>query len=61
MFQWPLFQQKRIKNHQNFFVKNLEDQRIRLNIRQKVQIKIQQMSIDIFSNQTLYDLTHCLC
>ena len=43
------------KNNQNFykrFSKGLEDQNIQMNIKQKVIIKIRQMSIDILSNQT---------
>ena len=43
------------KNNQNFskrFSKGLEDRYIQMNIKQKVIIKIRQMSIDILSNQT---------
>ena len=31
-----------------------------MNIKQKVRIKMQQMNIDIFFNQTLWELTNCL-
>ena len=39
------------KNYQNFIVKDLKDQSIGMNIKQKVRIKIRQMNIDIFSNK----------
>ena len=32
-----------------------------MNIKQKVKCKMQQTSIDIFSNQTLWEFTNCLC
>ena len=48
------------QNQQNFLAKNLKDQFIEINIKQKVKIKIQQMSIDIFSNQILLELIDCL-
>ena len=51
---------KRIKNYQNFVVKDLKDQFIRMNIKQKVRLKIEQMNIDIFSNQILLELTDYL-
>ena len=44
-----LYQQKATKNYQNFLLKDLTDQFIKINIK-KVRIK-RQMSIDIFSNQ----------
>ena len=47
-----LYQQKTIKNYQNFFAKDLKDQFIGMNIKQKVRIKKRQTNIDIFSNQT---------
>ena len=31
-----------------------------MNIKQKVRIKMKQMNIDIFFNQTLWELTNCL-
>ena len=43
------------KNYQNFLVKDLKDQFIGMNIKQKVRIKIQQMNIDIFSSQILLE------
>ena len=48
-----LYQQKAIKNYENFLVKDLKDLYIGMNIKQKLRMKIQQMSIDIFRNQTL--------
>ena len=39
------------KNYQNFLAKDLKDQFIGMNIKQKVRIKIQKVSLDIFSNQ----------
>ena len=44
------------KNCQNFLAKELKDQFIGVNIKQKVRIKIQQTNLDIFSNQTLLEL-----
>ena len=41
------------QNYQNFLTKNLKDQIIGVNIKQKVRIKLQQISIDILSIQTL--------
>ena len=49
------------QNYQNFLTKNLKDQIIGVNIKQKVRIKLQQISIDILSIQTLQDLTGCFC
>ena len=51
-----LYQQKTIKNCQNFFVKFFKDQCIKINVKQKVRITTRQTSIDIFSNQTLQEL-----
>ena len=45
-----IYRKKTIKNDQNFLSKDLKAQLIGLNIKQKVGIKIQQMSIDIFSH-----------
>ena len=53
MFILSLSQQKIIKYYQNFLAKGLEDQCIGMSIKQKVRIKTQQLSIDIFLNQTL--------
>ena len=41
---------KTIKNCRNFSAKDLKEQCIGMNIKQKVRIKIQQMNIDIFPN-----------
>ena len=48
-----LYQQKAIKNYENFLVKDLKDLYTGINIKQNLRMKIQQMSIDIFRNQTL--------
>ena len=50
------YQQERTKNYQNFLLNDLKDQFIGMNIKQKLRIKIRQMNIDIFSNQTLLEL-----
>ena len=47
-----LYWQETIKAWQNFLAEDLKDQCIEMNIKQNVRIKIQQMSINIFSNQT---------
>ena len=39
----------------------LKDQFIEVNIKQKIKIKIQQMSVDVFSNLNLHELIHRLC
>ena len=49
-----------IKNYQNFLLKGFKHYCIGMNLKQKVGIKIQQTSIDIFSNQPLYELTNYL-
>ena len=43
-----------LKNYQNFLVKDLKDQFIGVNIKQKVRIKIQEMNIDIFWSQIIW-------
>ena len=43
------------QNYQNLLAKDLKDQFIRTNVKRKVRIKIQQMSIGIFLSQD------CLC
>ena len=51
------------QNYQNFLTKNSKDQFIRMNIKQKVRIKIkkkEQRNIHIFSNQTFLELTDYL-
>ena len=44
-----IYQQKIIKNYQNFLGKGLKYQFIGMNIKPKVRFKIQPMNIDIFS------------
>ena len=56
-----LYQQKTIKNYRNFLAMGLKDQFIEVNIKQKIKIKIQQMSVDVFSNLNLHELIHRLC
>ena len=53
MYLLLLYQQKTIKSYQNFLAKDLKDQCIGMNIKQKVRIKIQQTIIEMFLNQTL--------
>ena len=55
-----LYQQKTIKNYKNLLAKDLKDLYIGMNKKQKVKIKIWQISIDIFLNQTLWGLIDCL-
>ena len=55
-----LYQQKIIKNYQNFLVKNLKDQCVGMAINQKIRIKIRLMIVAIFSNQLLWELIDCL-
>ena len=57
MFLKSLYQQKIIKNYQNFLEENLKDQFIGVNMKQKGKIKIQQFNINISLNQTLLELT----
>ena len=54
-----LQQEKRIKNYQNFIVKDLKDHFITMNIKQKARKKIGQMNIDIFSNEILLGSIAC--
>ena len=44
----------------NFLAKDLKDQFIGMNLKQKVGIKIHQMNIDIFSNKILLESTEFL-
>ena len=60
IFLLSLYQQNTIKNYQNPLAKYLKDQCFGKNLKEKVKIKIRQMSMDIFSNYTLYVLTDCL-
>ena len=48
-----LCQQKTITNYQNVIAKYLKDRCVGMNIKQKVKIKMWQLSIDVFSNETL--------
>ena len=48
-----LYQQNSIKNDDYFLAKNVKGQCIVMKIEQKVRIKMRNMSIDIFSSQTL--------
>ena len=50
-----MYQQETIKNYRNFLAKDLKDQFIGMNIKQKVRIKLHQTNLDIFSNQTLLE------
>ena len=52
---WQLKTKKTTKNCQNFLAKVFKNQSIGMNIKQKVRIKLQQTSLDIFLNQTLTD------
>ena len=56
MIQLQIYQQGTTKNYQNFLAKSLEDQFIGMNIKQKLIIKIEQITLDIFLNQTLLQL-----
>ena len=49
-------QQETIKNYKNFLAEDQKDQFIAMNIKQKVRIKLQEMKLDIFLNQTLLEL-----
>ena len=60
MFLLSPYQQKTIKNYQNFLAKELKVWCIEMNIKQKVKIKTRQTSTDILLNQTLWELTDCL-
>ena len=60
MFLSSLYQQKIIKNYQNVLVKDMKDQFIGINIKQKVTMKIQQMNIDTLLNQILLESIYCL-
>ena len=50
-----LYQHETIKHYQNFLVKALKDQFIGMNLKQNVRLKLQQLSLDIFSNQILLE------
>ena len=44
------------QNYQNFSAKDLKDRFVRMNKKQKVRIKVQQINIDIVSNKILLEL-----
>ena len=44
------------QNYQNFLAKDLKDRFVRMNKKQKVRIKVQQINIDIVSNKILLEL-----
>ena len=48
------------KDNQKFLAKDLKDQFIRMNIKQKARIKVGRMNIDVSSNQILLELTDYL-
>ena len=48
-----LYQQKTTKSYENSLAKDLKEQFIGMNKKEKVGMKVRQMSIDIFSIQTL--------
>ena len=50
------YPKKIIKNYQNHLAKDLKDQCIGMNIKQKMRIELQQTSIDIFWTQTLHEI-----
>ena len=60
LFQSALYLKKTIKNYKNFLAKDLKDQSIGTNIKQKVKMNIQQMNKEIFLDETLQKLTDCL-
>ena len=47
------YQQETTKKYQKFLAKGLRDQFIKMNIKQKVRAKMQQLNFDILSNQTI--------
>ena len=47
------YQQETIKNYQNVLVKHLKDQCTGMKIKQKVRVKLRQLSINFLSNQTI--------
>ena len=51
----PVVTLSKVKSYQKFFTKDLKDQFIGMNIKQKVRIKIPQINLYIFSNQILLE------
>ena len=54
------YQQKTIKNYQNFLAIDLKDQFIKMNMQEKVRIKILQMDLGVFSNHVLLESIYYL-
>ena len=54
-FLLDFYQQETIKNYQNFMAKDLKDDFIGMNIKEKVRTKLRQMCLDILSNQILVE------
>ena len=54
------YQQNTIKNYQNFLAIDLKDQFIKMNIQEKVRIKILQMDLDVFANHILLESIYYL-
>ena len=48
------------RDNQNFLEKDLKDQFIGMNIKQKVKIKLRETNLDIFTNQILLEPIDCL-
>ena len=53
LFLSSLYQQNATKNYQHFLAKGLKNQFAEMSIKQKLRIKIRQMSVNILLNQTL--------
>ena len=53
LFLLSLYQQKSTKNYQDFLPKGLKNQFTEMSIKQKLRIKMRQMSVSILLNQTL--------
>ena len=60
MLPQSLYLQKTIKDYHKFLAQELKDQLIRMDIKRKVRIKIQQMSIDVFLTQIHLEFTNSL-
>ena len=54
------FSAKTMKNYQKFLPRDLKDQFIGTNLKQKVRIKMQQINLAIFSNKILLKSIYCL-
>ena len=53
IFLSPLYQWKTVKSYQDFLAKDLKYKFVGIKITQKVGIKIQQMSMEVFLNEVL--------